>query len=927
MFVIKNYFLCFFLIPLTAIGQVTSSLDSLKSQLNTNQINKFQAQLNLDISKTIENKDRDSSLIFAKNAAFIAFNIQDQGLLSKSYLQEGIINFKQKKDDQAILYFNKIDSLYAQNNTLYDSYFMSKIYRSEVSKFTFTLEGVLQAKTYILEALDLAKSKKDNKLINQAIYRLAEWHGFMSQEEFPIKHLDSARNYIYQVLPYYQSKKDYKNLSKLYYTMASIEMELKNYSKATDYYNKRLQLIKKTKDSILIGEAYYSFGTLYRKLENPNKGLIYLDSAAVIFNKTGFSSDGRKKDLYKDYAYIYEAKKDYKNAFENMYQALLLKDTIYENENNKRAMELEKKYQTKQKEQEIALLKSQNLLAVQQQKNQRNTLLAGIIFTSLLGLIFFFLYRNRQITNQKLKELDKAKSIFFANISHELRTPLTLISGPIQQLIKKKEITDDERSNIEMIQRNSTRLINLVDQLLDISKIEAGNLKLKVSNNYLKPFVGTLTDGFTYAAKQKEIEYNINNNLTSATFWFDKNVVEKIILNLLSNAIKYTPNKGVTNCIAQIKDSYFYFEVKNSGPGLSAEEQTKIFERFYQLNENKEGVGIGLALVKELVSLHHGKISVNSIPDKETIFTVNLPIKKSFFNVNELIENTINDQENVSQNPLLKQTLSLKIKNNSENNVEDLETENPILLLVDDEEDVRNYVYNIFKKNYTILLAKNGQEGIDLAIKHIPDVIISDIMMPKKTGVELCNILKNDEHTSHIPIILLTAKTGEENEIEGIKTGADAYITKPFNEDLLHLKINHLIDIRKKLQERYSQEIILKPKNIAVTSIDEIFLGRVQKVLDSNLLESSFNITDFSNIMGMSRMQLHRKLKALTGLSATEFIKSQRLKLAAQLLKKSEINVSQVGYSVGFNDHAYFSKCFKKMFDCTPSEYTKNKHS
>jgi len=360
---------------------------------------------------------------------------------------------------------------------------------------------------------------------------------------------------------------------------------------------------------------------------------------------------------------------------------------------------------------------------------------------------------------------------------------------------------------------------------------------------------------------------------------------------------------------------------------LSKEEQDKVFERFYQLNENKQGVGIGLALVKELVNLHKGKITVESIPNEWTTFKVIIPIHKEVFNEKEIEDKVAirsTDEEMINLEDLDETSKVDMVTDTSKDSDSQQDLDNPILLIVDDNADIRTYMSTIFKDIYTILTAKNGQEGIDLAIAHIPDIIISDIMMPVKNGIELCNTIKVDERTSHIPIILLTAKAGEENEIEGIKTGADDYVTKPFNEELLQLRVEKLIEGRKKLQERYSQEVILKPKDIAITSVDEQFLQRLQKVLDDKLVESSFSIENFSQAVGMSRMQLHRKLKALTGLSATEFIRSQRLKLAAQLLKKSEINVSQVGYSVGFNDHAYFSKCFKEMYHCTPTEYANN---
>jgi len=920
-----KYFLLYliFFLSLVSFGQNQKKIDSLKTLLKFNEENEYQAKINLDISKLIENKNRDSSKIFAKNAEKIALAINNNDLLRKALLQQGILFYKQKKDNIALGYFNELDSLFEIKKIISEEYFMSKIYRAEISKFSFTMSGVLQAKQYLLEAKKLAEEINDQKLIILSKYRLGEWHGFMSQAESPEQHLDTAENYMSNVLKYYEKQNDYEFIARVYYTISNIKISRNDFVAAKLNLNKRLEVIKKTKDSVKIAEAYYGLGSICRKFKQPDLGLIYLDSASFIFNKSGFSTDDRRKNLYRDYAYLYELKKDYKNAFINMQKAIVYKDTLYKERNNKTALELEKKYLTQQKEQEITLLKSQNELTEQQKINQRNQLLGGIGVTSLAGLFFFVLYRNRQKTTQKLQDLDKAKSNFFTNISHEFRTPLTLISGPIQKQLQNENLPDEERDNFEMMHRNSTRLLSLVDQLLDISKIEAGSLQLKITKNELMPFIGALADGFTYVAKQKELNYTVNKNQTTIITWFDKDVLEKIVTNLLSNAIKYTPANGSIVCDTSVKENQFYFEVKNTGLGLSKEEQAKVFERFYQLNENKQGVGIGLALVKELVNLHKGKITVESIPDEWTTFKVALPIHKEAFNEKEIVnEEAI---KSTNEEIIIPESLGETSETNSITNTSS-DADNLILLIVDDNADIRTYVSTIFKDTYTILTAKNGQEGIDLAIEHIPDIIISDVMMPVKNGIELCNTVKVDERTSHIPVILLTAKAGEENEIEGIKTGADDYVTKPFNEKLLQLRVEKLIESRKKLQERYSQEVILRPKDIAITPIDEQFLQRLQKVLDDKLVESSFSIEDFSQAVGMSRMQLHRKLKALTGLSASEFIRSQRLKLAAQLLKKSEINVSQVGYSVGFNDHAYFSKCFKEMYQCTPTQYANNKN-
>jgi len=573
-------------------------------------------------------------------------------------------------------------------------------------------------------------------------------------------------------------------------------------------------------------------------------------------------------------------------------------------------------------------------------------LIAGQILSITLSYSFFFLgaviieiiifsgvvsYQNRITNNQKvltesaleieknkrenLQELDTLKSKFFSNISHEFRTPLTLISGPIQQQLKKKNLPIDERNNLEMMQRNSKRLLSLVNQLLGISKIESGNARLQISKNNIILFVETLINNFTFTAKQKHLKFKIETKPTAIETWFDKDIVDKIITNLLSNAVKYTPENGEIKIIFFVEKKHFYFKIKNTGKQLSSEEIERIFDRFYQIDEHQQGTGIGLSLVKEIVTLHKGTIAVKSTK-KWITFKVSLPIDKLTYKEYLFIDSSKNQEKTQIQN-IDELTNQLEEKNVDPN------SEKPILLIVEDNTDVRLFITSIFKNDYIILQAKNGQEGIDLAIEHVPDIVISDIMMPVKDGIELCKTLKTDERTSHIPIILLTAKAGDGNKMIGIETGADDYITKPFNYQLLVLKAQKLIEIRKKLQQRYSQEVVLKPTDISINSTDASFLNRMQKVLGNNLIESSFSVEEFSLAVGMSRMQLHRKLKALTGLTTSEFICSQRLKLAVKLLKTADVNVSQVGYSVGFNNASYFSTCFKKEFGVSPTKYAK----
>ncbi|AOW21632.1 two-component regulator propeller domain-containing protein [Urechidicola croceus] len=506
---------------------------------------------------------------------------------------------------------------------------------------------------------------------------------------------------------------------------------------------------------------------------------------------------------------------------------------------------------------------------------------------------------------ERLKQLDELKTKLYANISHEFRTPLTLISGPVERQLSNPKLSIKDKKELSIIKNNSKRLLNLVNQLLDLSKIESGSTKLSITQGNLGLFIKQLVNSFEYKADEKRIKFS-SKIVESKNAWFDKDIIEKLITNLLENAIKYAPENGFVHFESSIQDGQLIISILNNGNTISTNDLPKLFERFYQSNKHSVGVGIGLSLVKELTTLYRGSIMANTMNEDQIQFTLNLPIDKSYFNENEILENKELQHTNINPN---KKT---PIKHD----------ETPILLIVEDNKDIREYITSIFLNDYSIIQEEDGEKGIQTALKHIPDIIISDVMMPIKDGLELSKTLKNDEKTSHIPIILLTAKVGEENQIEGIKTGADDYITKPFNENLLKLKVQKLIESRKKLQERYSHEFVLKPKDITITTTDEKFLKRIQKVLDNKLIESDFNSEVFSNTLGMSRMQLHRKLKGITGLSTSEFIKTQRLKLATQLLKNKDINVSEVGYSVGFNDHAYFSKCFKQTYSCTPSEYS-----
>ncbi|WMI65587.1 two-component regulator propeller domain-containing protein [Aestuariibaculum sp. YM273] len=505
---------------------------------------------------------------------------------------------------------------------------------------------------------------------------------------------------------------------------------------------------------------------------------------------------------------------------------------------------------------------------------------------------------------ERLKQLDSFKTKLYTNISHEFRTPLTLISGPVEKQLNNPKLSNTDRKELKLVQRNSKRLLNLVNQLLDLSKLETGNLTLSVVQGDLGLFLTQLVKSFQFKAEEKNIDFRYNIPKIQEA-WFDKDVVEKIVTNLLANAVKYAPNNGKVSFQVNKQQGEIIITIINNGNTIPDDNISKLFQRYYQDNKSADGVGIGLSLVKELTVLSHGNIVAHTLNKDDIQFTVTLPIEQSFFNPNEITEISIpNTADNTKQEQ-------------SENVI--AHKEQPLMLIVEDDEDIRIFLNSIFREDYIIEESENGDIGIKKAVKLIPDIIISDVMMPKTDGIILCNTLKHDERTSHIPIILLTAKSGTSNEIEGLKTGADDYIEKPFHTEKLKIKIQNLIESRRKLQQRYNQNF--KLTEIAVTSTEQQFFNKVKEVLDQNITDSQFNSADFSKKMLMSRMQLHRKLKALTGLTTTEFIRSERLKLAEKLLKSSDLTVSEIAFQVGFNTPSYFIKCFKEQYKKTPTEY------
>ncbi|MEM9834817.1 MAG: ATP-binding protein, partial [Bacteroidota bacterium] len=519
---------------------------------------------------------------------------------------------------------------------------------------------------------------------------------------------------------------------------------------------------------------------------------------------------------------------------------------------------------------------------------------------------------------ERIKALDEAKSQFFANVTHEFRTPLTLIIGPLEQKLLAS-LSDEERLTTERMLRHAQRLLRLINQLLDFSKLEQQPLPLLVQPGNLTHFLQSLFASFEWQAHQQQMDYQIHWSPQEITGYFDADKLDKIIYNLLSNAFKFTPPQGKVLVTVAEREKQLEVQVKNTGKGILPDQLPHIFERFYQAKHPEDspsgGTGIGLALTQELVTIHQGTIEVASVPDQETVFTVRLPIGKASYQqvIGTSVETATSDSPTTEQAERVMPSSSLEEA-----------TEHPTLLLIEDHHDLRTYVREQTASDYQVLEAVDGVEGWEAAIAHSPDLIICDWMMPRLDGRTLCERLKTEVRTSHIPVIMLTARADQASRLAGLETGADAYLVKPFNPEELRLRIRKLVEQRTQLRSHFQQELMVSPQAIKVNSTDERFLQQAVALIDIQLSNPDFTVAEWQQELNLSRMHLHRKLKALTGQSATEFIRTYRLKRAAQLLAQRADNVSQIAYQVGFSSLAYFTTSFKSQFGCTPSEYAKS---
>lgn len=549
---------------------------------------------------------------------------------------------------------------------------------------------------------------------------------------------------------------------------------------------------------------------------------------------------------------------------------------------------------------------------VQYNHQKMYIVLFSIILLLLIG-IMVYIYRTILMKRRIEEEANKAKLQFFTNISHELRTPLTLIADPVNYIIHDDNLNSQQRSMLQIVQRNVLVLTQLVSEILDFRKVQNGKMELRLSDFNLAESMKQWIMLFSVSAQKKHIAISMDAPDT-IMLRADQDKIERICYNLLSNALKYTSEGGEISLMAKEEDGRVMISVADNGCGISSDELPYIFDRFYQAKNAGRGTGIGLAIVKAFTELHHGEVSATSIEGKGSTFTIHIPVRQKG-------EVTNQPTEKIEQ--LVEPSSAEEVPNQArhiDELIQPYQTDKPEVLIIDDNIDIRTYLRSVLSEKYNVSEAADGKVGLELARKIVPDIVLSDIMMPVMDGLAFCQQLKTDKAISHIPVILLTARSLDEQRAEGYEHGADAYLSKPFSLRLLFSRIDNLIQSRKKLSKLFSNSDENDAFEKLSNETDKTFAAQLRKIIQDNLSDNEFNVERIGDEIGLSRVQLYRKVKALTGYSPVEMLRKARLTRARHLLRTTEKTVSEVAYAVGFSTPSYFSKCYKDEFGESPKK-------
>jgi signal transduction histidine kinase/DNA-binding response OmpR family regulator/Tfp pilus assembly protein PilF len=779
------------------------------------------------------------------------------------------------------------------------------------------------------------------------IYGMASSYLSISSVHILKNQIDSSLIYLQNALKCYNHVDDKLGLLNTFSKFGEAYSLRGDNHKSIRYFNESIELAREIGDDKGLAYALGGLAQSYFKAKDYQKALVVLEESINLSKKGNFVN--LLMSNYQCQSKIFKELGMPNKLVHALEKYIEVRDSVLINEKQKQASELLARFESEKKENEIILLNQQNELSQTKLARQRAVTTTVVMLLLVTGLVIFLLFRryrekqrintilsakNREIEEKRqkiesqneklefqaeqLRELDEVKSRFFANISHEFRTPLTLIIGPTEQLLLESA-EPKIQSSLKLILRNAQNLLGLINQLLEISRIERGVVKMKFTKGNLSKELAFICEMFSSHAMGKGLSLEFVAEEKDITGYIDREKLEKIIFNLISNALKNTEKGKIEVSLSKSQIvNRIEISVSDSGKGIEKDKLPFIFDRFYMADDKaaKVGSGIGLAFTRELVKIYKGEIRVESNYGVGSTFTLDLPISTDPFNDDEFEIMEEENKHDMSTNLAIESQAFNTVEENNFRKPKDAKT----ILLVEDHEDLRKFVGKSLCEAYNVLEAINGREGIALAYKHLPDMIITDVMMPEVDGIELAKTLKNNENTSHIPIIMLTAKASEQSRIEGLETQIDDYLTKPFSIRELHVRIKNIIAIRERLREKYIRSIAVTPSEITTNSIDEQFIARILKVVEDNMNDTEFSVEMLCDKAGVSRTTLHNKLKSLLDQSATEFINSIRVKRAAQLIKKKAGNISEIAYDVGFNNLSYFTKVFKKYIGVTPSE-------
>ena len=920
--------------------------DSLKAILENYQVrDTTRVNILMELVGEVRFHDIDAAMVLAKEGEEIARETGSQMHLGKTYYYISLLNYLKGYLNIARKYALETVSLFeAEQHPLRISlaYNILGVINTDLRKDDEAISNIRRS-LEIVEKLDdgigqvqalanigtiyLNRGDRDlaRQYFTQALDVSEKYKFYDNQPELYLNLAGTAENFEKSDTFYSLSEEGFRKanmpygIANVYLSKAINLVKRKRYTEALGFNKKALEIMQNSNFTLLEAKGYYEMANTYLQLND----LAEAEKAATKAKELALENKANETILnaYEILTEIYQKQGNLKAALENLKAYDQQKETIYNEKEAQFIAENEAKYQGKKKDIEL----EEKSLELARQKIQKNKIIlgAGLLLLTIAGILGTLYYRQqkrsiisenelyiKKLEANNLREKEQIKSAFFANISHEFRTPLTLIVTPVRELIQGNFTGNLEKLYVNIF-KNGERLLTLVNQLLELSKLESGNLHLNKEEADINGYIKSLAATFQSMAEVRDITFELNAPQGEIIALFDKNQLHKIISNLLSNAFKFTPDFGKVSLEINADEKQLTLSITDNGLGIEKKAIKYVFDRFYQSDTsnsaNLMGSGIGLALTKELVELHDGTIEVQSEVNEGSTFLVQLPILKNESSKalhSEYISHAeINDPVEIRN--------AIETKKN--------EGKLPLLLIVEDNHDVSQLIKESLENHFEFLMATNGKTGLKMAQEHIPDVIISDVMMPEMDGYEFCKATKTNRLTSHIPVVMLTALADQKDKMQGIETGADAYLSKPFEIGELRLRLQKLMELRENLRQSYSKSISLRPEEIKVSSVDQKFMQTVNSKLEENLSNENFGVAQLADELALSKKQLNKKLKAILNQSANEIIRNYRLEKAHQMLAAKATNPTEASYQFGFSSPAYFSKCFSDRYGYPPS--------